>query len=266
VVLRHDDRGALAIGQQSHAWLCGQLARVWGNDRFGTVEPLEEVALGAEQHDIGMVRSDLAPVRDPDTGMPQSFMELELDAHLEMWRAGPPSLISQSRYAALLAAIHGRRLYERRDLEAAPAPQAAAIGGYLAQARELEARLLASLRADPATAAYATPELVARNSQLVWTWDILSLALLLKDWSPRTLEAVPTAGAGAIDVRMRGGGERDGVALSSLDPWPFAVPAVRLHCEGRRLIGGFDSQAELVAGFAQASWETVGFELTPADP
>jgi hypothetical protein len=265
VVLRRDARGVLAIGQPAHAWLCGQLARAWGNQRFGTVEPLEEVALGAEQHDIGMARSDLEPVRNPETGMPQSFIELELDARLEMWRAGPRRLIPQNRYAALLAAIHGRRLYERQDPEAAPGLQAGAIGAFLAQSRALEAWLLASLRSDPATASCATPELVARNSQLVWTWDALSLALLVKDWSPRTLEAVPTADAGAVDIRLRAGGERAGVALASLDPWPFAAPVVGLHCEGRRLIDGSESQEELVAGFAAAPWETVEFELTPAD-
>jgi hypothetical protein len=262
VVLRHDARGVLAIGQPAHAWLCGQIARAWGNDRFGAVEPLEEVALGAEQHDAGMARSDLEAVLEPGSGLPQSFMELELDARLEMWRAGPRRLIAQNRYAALLAAIHGRRLYEAGD-QGAPAPKAAAIRAYVAQSRELEAWLLASLRADPATAGYATPELVARNSQLVWTWDILSLSLLLTDWSPRTLEAVPTAG-GAVDVWIQAGGERDGVALASLDPWPFAAPAVRVHCEGRRLVAGFTNQAELAHGLAQAPWETVEFELVAA--
>jgi hypothetical protein len=267
VVLRHDARGVLAIGQPAHAWLCGQIARAWGNDRFGAVEPLEEVALGAEQHDAGMARSDLEAVLEPGSGLPQSFMELELDARLEMWRAGPRRLIAQNRYAALLAAIHGRRLYEAGD-QGAPAPKAAAIRAYVAQSRELEAWLLASLRADPATAGYATPELVARNSQLVWTWDVLSLLLLLTDWSPRTLEAVPTAGSGTVDVRVQTGGERDGVALASLDPWPFAAPAVRVRCEGRRLAGGDRRQVEPAQGLAReladAPWETLEFELVGA--
>jgi hypothetical protein len=268
VVLRRDDRGVLAIGQPAHAWLCGQLARAWGNERFGAVEPLEEVALGAEQHDIGMARSDLEPVLEPGSGLPQSFMELELDARLAMWREGPRRLIPQNRYAALLAAIHGRRLYEGRDPDAGPRPEAGAIGAFLTQSRELEAWLLASLRADPATAGYATPELVARNSQLVWTWDVLSLLLLLTDWSPRTLEAVPTAGSGTVDVRVQTGGERDGVALASLDPWPFAAPAVRVRCEGRRLAGGDRRQVEPAQGLAReladAPWETLEFELVGA--
>src|SRR6185312_9496068 len=63
VLLRTDSRGVLAIGQPSHAWISGQLARIWGNARFGAVEPYEEVCLGAEQHDVGMADWDLAPAR-----------------------------------------------------------------------------------------------------------------------------------------------------------------------------------------------------------
>jgi hypothetical protein len=43
VLLRDGDGDVLAIGQQSHAWISGQLARAWGNDRFPVPEPWEEV-------------------------------------------------------------------------------------------------------------------------------------------------------------------------------------------------------------------------------
>ncbi|MGZ4313029.1 MAG: DUF3891 family protein [Solirubrobacteraceae bacterium] len=258
MVLRRDAAGVLAVGQASHAWLCGQLARAWGNERFGAVQPLAEVALGAEQHDVGMGRWDLAPARNPQTGLPQSFMEMGAAANAGLWLHGPRRLVSQSRYAALLAIMHGRRLYERVDVDLAPGPEAAAVTAFLEHARELEATLLAALRADPFTADYATSALVARNSQLVWTWDTISLALLL-DWAPLTLEAVPTAAGGAVDVTM--------VALptdppvASLDPWPFTANEVRLHCEGRRLTQGCDDDDALARALDQAPWETVQFTV-----
>ena len=261
MVLRHDATGVLAVGQPSHAWLCGQLARAWGNERFGAVQPLAEVALGAEQHDVGMGRWDLTPVRNPDTGLPQSFMEMGAAVNAGLWSVGPARLVTQSRYGALLAIMHGRRLYERQQLESAAPADATAIGAFLEHAGELEATLLASLRADPVVAAYATPELVARNSQLVWIWDTISLALLL-DWAPFKLRSVPTADGEAVDVAMDPApGSAGGAVSVSLDPWPFAVEAVRLHCEGRRLERGFDSDAQLADGLARARWETVEFEL-----
>lgn len=262
MVLRHDREGVLAVGQASHAWLCGQLARAWGNERFGAVEPLEEVALAAEQHDVGMARWDLRPPRNPSTGLPQSFMEMGAQANAGLWSRGPERLVTQSRYAALLAIMHGRRLYERHDLAAAGEREATAVRAFLDHARELEARLLASLRADPATAPHAAPERVTRNSGLVWTWDTISLALLL-DWAPLKLESVPVADGATVQVQLvpADGGETPAATLA---PWPFTADRVRVRCEGRRLERGFETDAELAAALAAARWETVAFELQPA--
>jgi hypothetical protein len=107
-------------------------------------------------------------------------------------------------------------------------------------------------------APYATQALVDRNSQLVWTWDTISLALLL-DWAPLTLEAVPTADGVAVDVAFAAVPADSPVA--TLSPWPFAGPEVHVHCEGRRLAHGFDDDADLARGLEQAPWETVRFTL-----
>src|SRR5918998_998778 len=89
MVLREDGDAVVAVGQPSHAWVSGQLARAWGNESFGPVAPREEVCLGAEQHDVGMAAWDLEPELNPDTGRPQSFMEMALERHLELWSAAP---------------------------------------------------------------------------------------------------------------------------------------------------------------------------------
>ena len=116
VLLRDEGDGVIAIGQASHAWISGQLARVWGNDRFAAPEPREEVCLAAEQHDVGMAEWDLRPSLNPDTGRPRSFMELPVDVHVALWSEAPAKLFSQSRYAALLVSMHGVASQSRRDL------------------------------------------------------------------------------------------------------------------------------------------------------
>jgi hypothetical protein len=255
MLLRSDSRGVLAIGQPSHAWICGQLARAWGSEAFGSFEPYEEVCLGAEQHDIGMAAWDLAPDRNPSTGLPYSFVEMQLDLHIELWSTGPRLLLSQSRYAALLASIHGSRLYELRDLDSTPEPDAGKIRAFLRQGREFQDELLRSLFGD----AEAGRRAVARNSDLVWTWDYMSLAVCL-DWAPCNVRAVPTAD-GAADVSL----ERPGGSRLVVEPWPFARPAVTLRCEGRRLSAdGYGDDDALATAFAAAPWETAEFELTPA--
>ena len=118
MLLRNDRGGVLAIGQTSHAWISGQLARAWGNARFPAPEPRDEVCLAAEQHDIGMAQWDLEPTGNPNTGLPYSFMEMPLTEHLGLWSAAPRRLLTQSRYAALLVSMHGARLYARRDQDA----------------------------------------------------------------------------------------------------------------------------------------------------
>ena len=258
MLLHTDKRGVLAVGQQSHAWISGQLARAWGNERFGAVEPYEEVCLGAEQHDIGMADWDLAPARNPDSGLPRSFMEMPIETHLDLWTAGPRRLVAQSRYAALLASIHGYRLYEHRDLTRLAPVDAEQVREFLGRQRRFQAELLESLRADPATAAAAREETIARNSQLVWTWDTLSLAVCL-DWAPYTAADVPTAGD-PVAMRLA---PAEQPRRFTLDPWPFASDNVILRCEGRRLRGPYHDDDQLSAAWAAAAWETIEFELSP---
>jgi Protein of unknown function (DUF3891) len=246
MVLREDADGVLAIGQPSHAWISGQLARAWGNARFGEVDPCEEVCLAAEQHDIGMTAWDLEPTLNAQTGLPHSFMEMPIDVHIGLWRAGPGLLVAQSRYAALLVSMHGMRLYEKRDLSRLTEEQAAEVAGFLRTSRSFQEDLLASLAADR--------DQVRRNSDLLWTWDFMSLALCL-DWAPCTAQNVPTAD-GYVDLRL----EPDG----TVHPWPFASEHVTVRAEGRRLPAHYDSDQKLAAALASARWETVAFELRSA--
>jgi Protein of unknown function (DUF3891) len=247
MLLRRDGDAVIAIGQPAHAWLSGQLARAWGNERFGAVEPWEEVCLAAEQHDIGMAAWDGAPTLNPETGRPRSFMELELDVHLEIWSRAAPLVVPQSRYAALLVSMHGTALYERRNLDRLEPAERERVHAFLTAQRALQEELTATLGADP--------DQVRRNQRLVWTWDSLSLGLLL-GWAPFELEAVPAAD-GEIDVEVRDG---------TLEPWPFGAPRLELRCEGRRLSGRFDDEEEMRAALEAAPWVTIQIELAGSQP
>jgi hypothetical protein len=246
MLLRRDGDDAIAIGQPAHAWVSGQLARAWGNERFGAVEPWEEVCLAAEQHDIGMAEWERAPTLNPETGLPRSFMELELGEHLEIWWRAAPLVLPQSRYAALLVSMHGTALYERRDLARLAPADVERVQGFLAGQRELQERLLAGLPA---------ADKVPRNQRLVWTWDSLSLGLLL-DWMPFELTAVPSAEA-PVDIAVRLAPD----GRVALDPWPFAAPRLTVRSEGRQITGRFEEEAAMRAALAAAPWVTVEREL-----
>ena len=248
MVLRCEGDVVLAIGQPSHAWISGQLARAWGNDGFGAVEPREEVCLAAEQHDVGMAGWETAPTFNPDTGLPHSFMEMPLETHVELWSRAWELALPQSRDAALLVSMHGTALYAMRDLSKMSDGDAALVREYMDGQRAVQERLAAGFE----------PELVARNQRLVWTWDAMSLALCL-DWAPHAFGGVP-AGAGEVDVSFEAAGER-GVTV---DPWPFRDNSVAVRCDARRLEGRFSSEEEMRAALAAAPWQGLEFDLRPA--
>jgi hypothetical protein len=271
LLLRHDEHGVLAIGQASHAWLSGQLARAWGNEQFGVVEPHEEVCLAADQHDVGMAAWDLEPSFNQETGLPHSFMEMPLEVHTHLWLEGPRRLVSQSAYAALLVSMHGWRLYKRRDLDRSPPSEAQQIRKFLAAQEEFQDQMAARLGGHPGL----TPALKERNSLLIWTWDYLSLALCL-DWAPATAKQAPLR-EGSVDLTLRptGSGHRQPTGSPprlgagsghtprswTLEPWPFQTGTVLVRCEGRRLPARFRNASEMRRGLSSAPAEALELVL-----
>jgi hypothetical protein len=251
VILREDGDAVIAIGQPAHAWISGQLAAAWGNDRFPAPEPLEEMRLGAEQHDLGMAAWDAEPRLNPDTGRPQSFLEMPTEVHLGLWTRAPRLALAQGRYVALLVSMHGTLLYEYRDWSRAPEETRAAVEEYRADQRRLREHLVESLRADPRYAEHVTPEALERNRRLVAAWDAISLMLCMNRL-PYTVEAPER-----IELAALG----DGGARSRLDPWPFRADELVVRCEGRRLEGRFESDAEVREALHAAPWQTLEFEL-----
>ncbi|QEC47597.1 DUF3891 family protein [Baekduia soli] len=252
MLLRPDGEGSvLAMGQASHAWISGQLARAWGNARFAAPEPFEEVCLGAEQHDVGMTLWDLEPQRHPGTGLPRQFFEMDRRTHLALWTEAPRRMLTQSRYAALLVSLHGTGLYER-VLPDTPDPDvAAAIQAYLDGQRALQAGLAAEVGADPAQ--------LRRNQALVAVWDELSL-VLCRRVGAHTVGGVPIRGDARTDIAVHDRGDH-----VVLDPWPLGPPELTVQAEGRRLTGTFADDAALQAALAGAAHVAVRITLRPAE-
>jgi len=235
MLLRQEgEEAVVAIGQASHAWLSGQLARAWRP----RPEPFEEVCLAAEQHDVGMAQWDLTPALNPETGLPQDFLQMPLSTHLRLWHAAPGRLLTQSRWAALLVSLHGTKLYELRDLDRMAGDDADGVRTYLAAQRVLQARLSAEVGADAGT---------LRGLQaLVFRWDAMSLLLCLGH------PLFPVDGMELVD-----GG-------AVLGEWPFADESLEVRCEGRRLEGRFASEPELHAALEAAPRVELRFTLRPA--
>lgn len=255
---RHDPDGLIVIAQPAHAWISGQLARAWGNEAFGRVEPWEEVCLAAEQHDIGMAAWETAPTFNPATGCSHHFMNLPVGLHLGVFAAATPLALTQSRYAALLTSLHFTGLAERRNNPADTPKDQAAVRDYIARTAAWQEATLADLRRHPRYAPHATPEAVARNRQLVRAWDWFSLILLLGFDRAAIVPGVPVATGSADLTLTQAAGDPARIAVA---PWPFARDAVALVCEGRRLPDTYPDQGAMRAALARAPWVTLEFTL-----
>jgi Protein of unknown function (DUF3891) len=246
VLVRREERGSLAIGQLSHAWLAGQLARAWGNTAFGAVEPREEIVLGAEQHDIGWASFDLEPHFNPDSGLPRAFVELSAEEHLAIWRGAPERLMSQSAHAALVVSLHGSALSELRARNA-PA-DAELLLGHIDEERARQQHLRAQLGISQAHC--------ERTQRQMWAWDGLSLALC-NAWLPFTVQNVPCA-QGSTSIELR---ERDDDGTATIEPWPFGGERLDLRCEARRLASSYPDAGALREAFARAELVMLEFTL-----
>lgn len=245
MLVRVEDGEAIVIGQLSHAWLSGQLARAWGNERFPAPEPREEIALGAEQHDIGWAQVDLEPPFNPETGLPRNFLELTVEDHLAIWRDAPDRVATQSLHAALVVSLHGRSLSELRSR--ASADGATALDEHVSDERARQARMCEQLG--------ITESQLERTRRQMWTWDGISLALC-NAWRPFTARDVPSRD-GLVDIEMR---DREDGSVT-LDPWPLASELVEVRCEARRIAARYDSETAMRQELARARPLTLTFAL-----
>lgn len=259
MLFRTVDSGTLAITQTTHAWVSGQLARAWGNDLTGAIEPREAVCLAAEQHDIGWLNREPETALNIETGLPRSFLELPPETHLgEIWsQAGRMALLT-NRYAALLVSMHGTNLYGR--FRGDPTAANGLAQPFLESQDAFQAKLIASLRDDPNYASYVAEDVLRRNQRLVALWDRLSLDICRATTYPDRIENVPFAASDEALTITPVNGDPD---RFTVDPWPFAVPVVDLIFEGRVLSERFIDEAALQAGLASAPWHSVRVRVDP---
>ena len=236
------------VWQRTHAALCAQFARAWGNATFGGFEPRAVVELVAERHEMGMDAE--RPTLNPATGLPKDYDDLSHAEHLPIQFAAPELLAEIDPYAGLLASLHHASFYRRTSPLAVLTRDGREERRALQGSARLQARLRAQLHPDEAQ--------VERNQRLVRYWDGLSHDLLARRW-PRVRHGVPAADGDVRDIELRAAGER-----LTLDPWPFANGREHFAVTGRLLQDRYETDAELQAAFDSADEVELAFTLEPA--
>lgn len=261
MLLRATDGGWLAVTQPAHARLAGQLAAAWGAEWTAPVEPRDGIVAGASLHDIGWLDWEALPTLNRDTGLPHTFLELPIAAHIDMWRRASILALAFGRYPALLTSLHGTRLYGSRDLSRLDPADADLISAFLADERRRQATWIASLAADRATAGAVDSKTLARNSQYVALWDAMSLAICGGVRAERAFQDVPASTGDARTLRLWPAPEDgDTVALS---PWPFQNAEVSVSFDARAIRERFSDESAMRQALAVAPWHAITVRLTP---
>jgi hypothetical protein len=248
--------------QTDHGDLAGQLVAAWGGEGFRAPLRRASAALAGARHDDGWAVWERRPRLDPDSGAPQNFTGVELDAHLAFYRAGVEVVCDEDRYAGLLVSMHMSGLYRQR--------YGVVPSGRSERSPERQARVdLFCDQEEQRQAALAAELGVAEDERwhdyaLLQVADLLSLYCALGDLEGAT-------GRGHVGAIPTADGEPAELTVEPLGPWrlrctphPFAEGPLALTMV-RRLLPKREwrDDAAFRADFAAAAPETVRIFLQP---
>jgi hypothetical protein len=197
---------------------------------------------------------EAAPTLDPATGRPHLFRAVGARHHAPMWAEGVRHAIAAwGPWVGLLVSRHGTRIYglyqdrhrgDPRDIEAADA--------YLRDQAVLRKRLLALVG--------ATESQLETAAALVAATDALSLAVCGRIATLGGAAMAPLADG--VEVRLA---LEEDQATMTVEPWPFAQPAVHLSWSARRFPPGtrWSDEAAMRAALTEAPVAACAATLLP---
>ena len=224
------ENGWWLVTHPDHARLAGRFAEHWGNERFVSPEPRDDVLEGIKTHDDGWAARDAAP-EITKKGKPSAFStelvgkysafeEIDLLDYLAVRRKAVDAVVRQNPYAGLLVAMHTFDLLANRvDRSTIRPDQLALLDSFLEDQKALQRKVRSQLAEDPRyQAGDVAPERIEDHFHLLQACDNLSL-LTCVDYpgSANLLHALPVTCNGREPVIV----EHIGVRHFRLAPYPF---------------------------------------------
>jgi Protein of unknown function (DUF3891) len=242
MILQRYANGHIAISQNAHAWVSGQMARLWGNAQFATFAPFEPICYGAEQHDIGFLEWERNPTLNLMTGLPHTYEDLPVQPHLQLWHESVVGLYEVSAYAALLTSLHFSGLCERFHRKETGADKVA-VDAFLETQRVLQRKIIEKSKLDPEYSAACQAETLRYHRDLLAVWDFVSLRICRE---PQTEFSVPDVPRLIDETTMLKFDPTTAAGPAfQVTPWPFRSSEVQLTCEGRFFEGRFSDEQAL---------------------
>jgi hypothetical protein len=256
------------ITMKEHMDLCGQLARAYGNDRFESLHPYDEVLYVVDNHDRGWDDYDSNPGIDPATRLPYLMSRTPAVESVKTNRGSPDFNEAHHPYCGLLSSMHTWGLYNRRygftqfvvrtrntvSIQVAD-PNRPMVDKMLADEIERQARLKQALAARDVTRPWLDDKRVFQNYKQLTFFDTLSLYFHLYHATERGDEVyvhVPMTAESDTNVTVKKISDQ----VYSLDPFPFTGDTLTLTCRGRYARPFADDSAADKVGAALAGMPT----------
>jgi hypothetical protein len=276
----------LLVTHPEHARVAGDLAAVWGNERFAAPARAAAFAYVAAHHDDGWAELDGRPAYAATARRPAHFLEVDLPQTIEPYRRGVDAIHAHDPYAGALASMHWGGLYSSRwGLQPGPPvghPAAAAV--VAEQQRRWPVALQDAWGGDGPRSALEAD--AWHGYEVLQALDLISLALCTIDLdqppdpdaapiavndtlraidqpsAPRTVPAVPTrTPAERADLTLTV--HEPGLVV--LAPWPFAVDAVAVAIWARVMEDRpYDSPGAAAAAYAAAPRQALAALISPS--
>jgi len=228
-----------AITMDQHTALAARFARAFGNPDFEPVAPLELMLFMVGNHDKGWVALDAAPGTNAATGLPYNLVETPATDIVPTSAASPDFNERHHPYCGLLSSMHSWGLYNGRYglsdkilIDSIPQAQRPLVQRMLDGELARQARLRATLAADPLTAAWIEEAHLFQNYKQLQVFDTLALYFNRTAEGAREathFEHVPLDGARDVTITLR----PEGPGVYALEPYPFDEDPADFSFDGR---------------------------------
>jgi hypothetical protein len=229
--------GWLLVTHGEHARLAGLFAEAWGNERFETPEPREDIRFAVASHDDGWAARDAAPFLTK-AGVPEAFTkdlvgtyaafeEIDLPAYLRVRGEAAAAVAARNPFAAIVVSMHTVNLLtEQADLATIRPEYRSLHTDFIAAQRAFQLELAARLNASQGA--------LDRAFRHLQCCDNLSLIACAGYAEPRTLRHSHPDRTGALhtfECLPQGGN------VFKISPSPFREKQMTFSFQARHLSG-----------------------------
>jgi hypothetical protein len=231
----------LAVMMYEHTALCGQFARIFGNDRFEPLSPLDPMIYVISHHDAGWTEFDRDPTTDEKTGLPYNLVETPAEYITVTSRQSPEFNQRQHPYCGLISSMHSWGLYNGRYglsnlvlIDRIPQKDRPLADRMLAGELQRQQRLKEEIEKDSQLSGWLDEKKLFQNYKQLQFIDTLALYFNRVHPSERgqqTFEHVPLNAQADTGVTI----QPRAPDVYALSPFPFAANGAEFSFSGRRV-------------------------------